>query len=369
MNFSVLGNGWITRQDPQAGGNLAAGSRLAVLPNGTVLCSCMLTSALGTNDFVPVLMRSEDDGRTWSEPRPIWPHLRENWSIFANISSDARGRVFLFGSRTKIEVPGEPFWSDATAGLKQNELCWSVSEDGGQTFCDPQPIPMPIPGSAEAPGAMRVLSSGRWIGLYSPYNTFDPHLVVDRSQTVVVYSDDAGAHWRHGCMLRYTEPDAGSAEAWLVEIPGGRLLGAGWHLDFAAKAEYPNAFALSFDGGTSWTHTTSTGILGQSTALGVLPDGRALFIYNQRKHGEIGVWLAVVAPTETDFGIILNAPIWKAPTSTQSQTSGEHAEWTDFSFGEPAIAVLRDGTLLAALWCIQPDGRGIRSVHLRIDED
>ena len=42
-----------------------------------------------------------------------------------------------------------------------------------------------------------------------------------------------------------------------------------------------------------------------------------------------------------------------------------HAGWTDFAFGEPSVALLPDGTLLLTLWCIQPDGSGIRFVKMR----
>ena len=167
-------------------------------------------------------------------------------------------------------------------------------------------------------------------------------------------------------MFRFVEPDSGSAEAWIVELDSNHLLATGWHIDLLGNVEYQNVFSLSTDGGTTWGPTYSTGLLGQSTALGKLANGRALFIYNQRKHGEIGVWLAVVQPTETEFKIHANAIIWRAPTATRSGSSGEHSEWTDFSFGEPAIATLQVGTLVAVLWCLQPDGRGIRFVRLRI---
>ena len=113
--------------------------------------------------------------------------------------------------------------------------------------------------------------------------------------------------------------------------------------------------------------TRSTGIMGQSTALAALPDGRALFVYNQRRHGDVGVWLALVKPTATDFGIEANEIIWRAQTRTQRGTSGAHAEWGDFSFGEPSVTLLPDGALFVALWCVQPSGRGIRYVKLRMN--
>ena len=131
---------------------------------------------------------------------------------------------------------------------------------------------------------------------YAPYNTFDPQLVVDRNQIVALRSDDQGQTWRHNSMIRFDSEYSTGAEAWVIELADGRLLGTTWHLNQEDKSDHPNAYAISLDGGDTWQPTRSTGIMGQSTSLAALPDGRALFIYNQRRHGEPGVWMAVVQP-------------------------------------------------------------------------
>jgi hypothetical protein len=176
--------------------------------------------------------------------------LFEGFSIFGSVSRGRDGRLLFFGSRTVIDEPGEPLWSDATQGLKPNELIWSSSRDDGQTWEPFQVIPQPIPGSAEAPGA-------------------------------------------------------------LCETGAGRLLGTGWHIQ--PGTDQPNAFSLSADGGRTWGPTRSTGIPGQSTALVTWHDGEPLFIYNQRRSGEIGVWLARVQPSDAGFGVVSNERVWAAP--------------------------------------------------------
>lgn len=367
MTFTVLGEGFVTRRPAGPGlGAIAAGPRTILRPGGDLLCSCVLSSGLGVNDFTPVLFRSTDYGWTWTEQGLVWPHLRQRWSMFASLSRNAGGQLFFFGSRTPIDRSGEPFWSDATQGLKQNELIWATSTDLGQTWSEPTPIPMPIPGAAEAPAPLCSTRHGRWLAPYSPYNTFDPALAVERNQVVAVYSDDRGRAWQHTAMLRFGDLQSGGAEAWLIELSDGRLLGAGWQLGHDG-VEHPDAYALSHDGGTTWGPTRSTGVMGQSVGLAPLPEGRALFVYNQRRHGEPGVHLAVVRPTDADFGIEADAIVWRARTATQKGTSGEHTQWTDFSFGEPHVIALPDGTLLVTLWSIQPDGTGIRYVKVRPD--
>jgi hypothetical protein len=364
MRFRTISEGWVTRRQPGTPTAIAGGPRCAVTREGDVVCTFTVQSQLGINDFKPMLARSTDGGQSWSEPAPLWPHLTERYSIFGSVSRAPDGDLFYFGTQYPIDTPGEPNWSDATQGLKANELFWSRSRDGGRTWAEPAAIPMPIPGAAEAPGALTILRSGRMICCYAPYNTFDPQLVVDRNQIVALRSDDQGQTWRHNAMIRFESEHSTGAEAWVIELADGRLLGTTWHLNQQDKSDHPNAYAISLDGGETWLPTPSTGIMGQSTSLAALPDGRALFIYNQRRHGEPGVWLAVVRPTENDFGIESNEIAWCAQTRTQSGSSGEHTAWTDFSFGEPAVALLPDNTLLLVLWCVQPAGQGIRYVRL-----
>ena len=369
MNFDIVDEGFLARHQPGLSADIPGSSRCVLTANGELVCSCALSKGLGQNDVKPMILRSRDGGKTWLRQGLVWPHLQAEYSICASISRAPTGECFLFGERTKIETPGEPNWSDETSGLRQNQLFWASSKDDGLTWTEPVPIPMPIPGSAEVAGTMCITRNAVWLGPYAPYNTFDPALAVNRNQVVLVRSTDQGQTWSHTSMLRFDDASTAAAETWVTQLADGRLLGTAWHLNHSDGTDYPNAYSLSLDEGLTWQPTRSTGIMGQSAALTPLQDGRALFVYNQRRHGEIGIWLAVVNPTESDFGVETNQIIWKAETRTQSGTSGSHTEWTDFSFGEPSITLLPDNMLLATLWCKQPAGRGAYYVTLRMHDD
>jgi hypothetical protein len=361
---TVLAEGYVSRREPSTPTGIAAGPRCVVTAAGEVLCSFVVQSALGVNDFATMLTRSLDGGLTWDEARPVWPDRAGRQSIFCSISRASSGELFLTGMRWTIDAPGESFWSDATQGMKQNQLICSRSQDHGVTWSEPGAIPLDGPGSAEAPGTLCVTRTGRWLVCYSPYNTFDPAVTVDRGRMVVALSDDEGRFWRHRDLLRFAEPDSGSAEAWVIELADGRLLGAAWHIDLHGKVDYPNAYAMSLDGGDTWQATASTGIVGQSNALAALPDGHALFVYNQRKHGEPGVYVAITQPNAAAFGVESNQIVWRATRATLGDSSPDHADWTGFAFGEPAITTLPDGSQLVVFWCVQPDGQGVRFVKL-----
>jgi hypothetical protein len=287
--------------------------------------------------------------------------LQSKFSIFGSVSRAPDGDLYFFGTRAAIGSPGESNWCEATQGIRANELVWAFSYDGGDTWTEPTLIPPPVPGAAEAPGPMTVTHNGAMHACFAPYNTFDPTVVVPRNQVVLVTSLDAGKSWRSTSMLRFNDDLSTGAEAWVVELSDWRLLGTCWNLNQRDGSDFPNAYALSSDGGFTWSPTRSTGIHGQSTALTPLTDGSALFVYCKRRTGRVGVYLAHVRPTEDDFGILSNEIVWEIP---QQPTTAAHGEWTDFTFGEPSATVLGDDSVLVFFWCLDQGVGSIQFVRL-----
>lgn len=379
--FTPVGDSFIRRVPNDAPLPATSGPRLVVLNDGGLLCSFMVQTKLGVNDFVPMLARSTDGGKSWTELGPVWPEHKDRYSTFCNLSRSPDGKtLFLFGSRTVIDTPGESFWSEENQGIKSNEMIISLSRDGGKTWTPQDAFGMPVrhaqsgplAGSAEAPGPLCVTRSGRWVGPYSPYNTFDPLVKVDRGRVVALVSADGGNSWTHTAMLRFSEPESGGAEAWCVELSDGRLLGVAWHTNLtkgdAGKAAYPNAYALSLDGGSTWTPTRSTGTPGHTTALMAMPDGRALFCYVQRNPPEAaGIYLAFANPTPEDFGLQSPQLAWRPASAPADGKTVGLDDWTGFKFGEPSTALLPDGTILLAAWFSDATHSGVLCRRLRVE--
>ena len=364
MRFEMISEGFVRRNEAEEDGLICAGARSALTRDGQLLCTYALTSALGTNDFVAVLSRSTDGGRSWSNEGPIWPQWRSQYSIAGSICSAPTGEHYFQAMRTPIDEPGESFWCEETSGMKQNELIWASSTDGGRNWTPPNTVPMHAPCAAEAPGALCITRAGQLLLPYAPYNTFDL-TDVKRNHVVVARSEDGGNSWSHMSMLQFDEGCCG-AEAWVIELTDGTLLGTSWLASIDGKQDHPNAYALSGDGGQTWSSTASTGTMGQATALAPLADGRALFLYNDRKGDLPGVRMVVCRPTETDFGVEHDDLVWAAARPTQSDSSRGHGEWMDFAYGEPSATVMPDGTVFVALWSLQPGAGGIPYVVLKL---
>lgn len=360
--FRIIDSGFVFDARKETSGAVACGPRL-VAGSREILCSFMLQSALGINDFKPVIVRSYD-ARTWSSPVMPWKHLSDTYSIFGSLSRSPSGELFFFGTRTKIDIPGESFWSEETQGLKENELIYSYSTDNARKWSQLLVIPKPVPGAAEAAGAMCITKSGSWHVCYSPYNTFDPDLYVERNQVVLLTSTDRGKTWKYTRMLKFDEEYVSAAEAWVIELADTRLFGTCWKINLKDGSDFPNPYSISTDDGNSWQTVKSTNIHGQTPSVCPLPDNRILFIYNQRRVAPYGIRLALASVSEMDFIVEADEIIYRAVIPEKGDFAVQHSNWTGFNFGEPHVAILPDRTIVAVFWCLEKKQWGIRYIIL-----
>ena len=102
MKFEMLWEGFVTRRIASDARPIAVGPRFARVGN-ELLCSYMVQSKLGVNDFFPLIARSNDNGRSWGEGEPMWPHHAAAYSIFGAITpTPVAGELLYFGARYVI---------------------------------------------------------------------------------------------------------------------------------------------------------------------------------------------------------------------------------------------------------------------------
>lgn len=334
---------------------ITSGPRCAVLPGGKILCTFMANSGSGVNDFVPMAAYS-DDGIHWSEAKKLWPQLENKLSAFVSVRNTADGKVCLGGKGWEIACPGEMWWSDVEAAMKENKLLFSLSEDG-VSIPEPREIPVPYIGGAEQPGGM--LAEGEKLTMiYSPYPVIGHPGEADVNCMVLLRSNDSGNSWNASQFARVEGP-CEYAESWIVRLADGRLLVSTWQ---TASDAASNQYFLSSDDGLSFTGPYAQPFRGQSTSAYACQDGTALIAYNQRKNDTVGVWLAWERFNGTQLEVLANEPVWHAYEATRSDSSGDFSQWTDFAFGEPNACVLPGGQILVTLWYKRDDTYGIRYV-------
>lgn len=334
-----------------------SGPRMAVLADGSVACTFMINSTGGANDFVPMIAHSKD-GAVWTEAVPVWPELVDKKSVFVSLRGAGDGQVCLAGKAWDIAYPGEAFWSDEAAGMKENKLVFSLSPDG-HTFPLPTEVDVPFYSSAEEPGGMLAEDGGKLTLIYSPYPTIEKKEETDHNCMGILRSTDGGKTFTASKFAQVEGP-CQYGEAWVTRLADGRLFVSTWQ---TASTDAPDQYLVSDDDGVTFAGPFAQPFRGQSTGIATYEDG-VLVVYNQRKEGTIGVWLALEKVNSNEVELLANEPVWAAEIATKSNTSGDFSQFTDFAFGEPSVTVMPDGTLLVTLWYQQGGVNGIRYVRL-----
>ncbi len=372
FQFEPISDGFIHRCSPGANKPVAMCSRCVALDRDNLVASFMVHTDLMVNDFAPVLCRSQDGGQSWSDPERIWPHLESSFSISGSISQSSLDskHLFYYGSRCPIDTPGEASFDPTRDAIKDNQLIWAESTDGGNHWTDPMVIERPIPGSSEAPGPICCLANGDLIGCYVPYNTFDPDVQVQRNQVMAMIRRHGDQSWTHARALDFKTPSDSGAESWVVQLTNRLVFAASWHFSYDQGVDRPNACAVSEDGGETWGPTCSTGIMGQSLALLPQAEGRVLMAYNQRNHERPGIGLALAQPSADGFGLLADTMIWRAERNTRADVVGNQSmsDFANFAFGEPSLTALTDGSVLLTFWSLQPQAEGIRYLHFQVNK-
>jgi hypothetical protein len=358
--YKILHEGDVTR--PTERNLMCSGSRTARIPDGRYICVYNAESASGVNDFVPMVTYS-DDGLNWEESRAIWPELAAAKSISVSVRNTDNGGVSICGWATDIAYEGELWWSDEKSAMKENQLVYTISDDG-YDFPPLKWIDLPYYGAAEIPGGMQVDRDGTIIIVYSPYSTIEGRDVTDTNCLVRMVSRDGGETFESS-KIAVVDGESLYAETWVATLPSGARMITTWQ---TASQSEPDQYLYAKDG-EIFDGPLALPFKGQSTALTVLPNGRVMIPYNQRKESPIGVWLAVARPDETGLNLIENAPLWQAENGTRGDTSGDFGDWTSFSFGEPHVLQMNDGTFLLVYWRAKNGVNGIGYLHFAYVDD
>ncbi len=335
-----------------------SGPRCAVLPDGNIICTFMINSKNGANDFVPMVVYG-DNNLNFGKAKAMWPELIDKESIFGSVRKGADGKYYMAGNIFPIAFKGEAFWSDEVMGMKEDKLFFSVS-DNGQDFSKPKTIELPYYASAEQPGGMYVDKDGTFYIVYSPYPTILKKEPVDNGCMVLLKSNDNGKTFYHK-KFAAIDGDSQYAESWITRLKDGRLVVSTWQ----TASENSSQYFISDDEGESFKGPFLQQFKGQSTGICATENNELLVAYNQRKNDTIGVWLALETFDKDGSAVVIeNVPVWQADNATQNGDDSSFKNWTDFSFGEPSVTLLNDNSILVTLWYQQGETKGIKYVKL-----
>ena len=224
----------------------------------------------------PILMRSTDGGKTWGAPAPLLPpdfpdmdryHMKPTGIVV----DGERNRVFVFISRSPLvnrdgETIQEYWFYSHIQETRALGRAWFLvhSDDDGVTWSAPKEITgqlikkphwqewSPVHSGIQlqtGPNKGRLVVPVR---CYCPDADPMPHDPTFQTNGIL-YSDDHGTTWIPGA-----KTDANLGECSIVEAPGG-VIYMNQRATYGKGRASERWYAVSTDGGKSFTPTASTG--------------------------------------------------------------------------------------------------------------
>jgi sialidase-1 len=262
------------------------------------------------------LIRSSDNGVTWSQPREIVNTPLDDRDCGITACADGTLVVTWFNSTYPRETYNKgckavtkaekwPLWEKKLDTLtpaivdrwtnapldNARRGHWIIrSTDNGRTWGDPIAVTPSAPHGAIETADGRLLYLGN-----NGYNRSEK-----TSSLVLTESTDKGLTWKEiGRIPMFPTGTAHDdrtpylAEPHLVEVAPGRLLGMARYEQFIRTPPIPYVSPLwqfdSEDGGRTWTAPRPTPVIGKPPHLLKLPDGRLLVSYGVRHHKPLGI--------------------------------------------------------------------------------
>ncbi len=357
--FRVISEGDVVWHRPED--SKVAGARLAVLPDGKIMCTFNEKTNTEANDC-RVMACYSYDGESWSAPESVFPHFVGKKACFGSVRNTMDGRVCVGGFCFPQYDANQKWWSNEIKGMLENKLVAAISDDG-YDFGNTIEIDLPFYASAENPGGAFVDKDGSIYVLYAPYRTIEDREEVKVNRLVAVKSTDGGKTFEP-IVIGEQEPPCQYGESWIARISDDIHMVSTWQTSEKTNAD---KYFLSYDGANTFEGPYTMPFNGQALAIEPWRDGKVFVVYNLRSEEPAGVWLALAKPDKNGFNLIANECIWQAQRKTKGNSSGEFDTWTDFAFGEPHVIVLPDGNLLACLWYDSGDKKGIRYVKIAME--
>lgn len=344
---------------------------LVELPSGELLVGMDIGSAFESLDVRSYACRSEDGGKTWTEPTKIFEpdetHHRVSTSCRLGRVDDnsIMGWICLFDRSREEEGLGNP----VTEGFCHTDFVSVKSTDGGYNWTTPQHVELPTdwrhfetcapPFCANELGRLILVTSAwpNWEGKSSPW----------QQNGLAFVSEDCGATWKDIIAVfpsSDSKPLMGLEQA-LTRLSDGRLLAVCWTCDRLAGKTLHNRWCLSDDGGRHFDPPQYAPILGETCRPLGLENNRVLFVY--RRVDKPGLWAHLAVIEDNVWRPLEDIPLWNG--LTRDEPSEGHSKLEDMSqlkFGCPAVIRRKDGDVFVVFWCIEDCVSVIRWLRIEV---
>jgi sialidase-1 len=340
------------------------------MDNGELLASVVLGEAFEAVNLDTYVLRSKDQGETWSEIKPMLPaDFRVLASNCGRLTALPGGEVVSMVVKSlRHEHPEMGLANPENIGFVPTEVYLVRSKDYGYTWESPKRVLAPLDGPAfEACSAIVVLNDGRWIWPTSTWRSWDG---VDHGMKMIAWiSYDQGATWpAYMDIMDESTQQVINWEGKVLELKNGEYVAVSWAFDERQGKDKNNQFVYSGNQGATWTPPTATSIQGQTMSIAEMPDGRLICVF--RRMDKPGLWCSISriesGPNGGEWYNDSEFCVWGSQENVLNQKSGDMVQdFNELKFGAPQISVWEDGTVFIIFWCYEKMVSNVRWIKLK----
>lgn len=339
------------------------------MDNGEMLATVVLGEAFEAVNLATHIARSVDGGEAWQLEGPLNASVAGKvTSNFSRITALPNGELVVLTARSdRTDHVDEGLTNEANMGFVPVELLLFRSYDYGRTWSEAEILSPPLEGpSFEICAPITILNDGRWVLPTSTWRGWDGYCP-NGMKMVGLVSHDQGKTWpEYWNVMDGSDQKIIYWESKIVEIEDSTLVAVAWVYNEEQGKDLENHYAISEDGGQTWSQPSSTGIQGQTIASMSISDNRLLSVY--RRIDKPGLWVTISRLEGGDWVNIEHFPIWGTPElKVTKQESGKMVEeFQNLKFGAPCLLKESDSSILVYFWCYEANISNIRWIRMEL---
>ncbi len=342
---------------------------IVVLNNGDMLASIVIGEAFEAINSNIYITRSKDKGETWDTPALLVKSNQEKFiSLYGRIASIHDESIIV----NILKMYRESFLEEGLTnpknmGFVPTDLMLINSKNLGYDWSNLKLVKPSLIGPAfEMCSPLIPLKDGRLLwptSTWRGWNGYSPNGM----KMIALISYDNGKTWpEHTDIINSYKKGIIFWEGKVIELIDGSLLAVAWAFDEKNNINLPNQFAISHNGGKTWSSPTSTNILGETMSVLSLTNGKILAVY--RRMDKPGLWLSLVSLRHNKWINEKSIPLWgNIMHNLTNRTDSMVENFNKLRFGAPCINLINDTTVYIAFWCYEDMVSNIRWFKLNIE--